>query len=1144
MSELTTFRLSFFDFLDRYPLYSYRDRTGALNILLVGNGQRMLEELLPAVATNGQLLDTALHITLACPNPERSMELLLQNAPWLPHFAALSCAGQTVLENERDDVLCTIAFEGSPLEQDNIAQLDSPCRNCPYILISTGSDEKNAALAQALGEHVCDRPTLIAYVQRKKPAVLPAVRSECTVLVPFGFDGIKTELPKELEKIGLNLHASYAKSADSRCSVRQILSDFYNDEYTYASNIEAAIHVKAKLLSCGIDCSDLDQAAKEFSDRLANDPALLSRLSAVEHNRWVLSKIFAGYRQLQDYDLIYQNGNTTHSTTQKWHTCLLPSDHTGVSVLTEKAWQAAEAGIAPDPKLDPLDRMTLILHQKCKERADACSSTVNSLLKTLRELLAEDLDLSLAASDAFDQLSLSVSELRMHKKSAHSLYQRSWRNLYDQIRTNGGARTSTLVSVMDSLRAETGALVEYVSRKDYKEQDRILCRGIPYALTHVFCPAVMKLLSERMTENIAAIQQMDPDAITFVGIAQTPMEFAQLQNTLSNLKRYTRRYLPESTVRYSILLPIARSGMAGEEREDVVFVPSLERKALANELDSLFPAAPAYIDTTGASPLLIAAALEYADCHSCGVFYSCSGTFQNISRAEELEYPFPKQPFTVGQMFDLSGADTISVESDRITGLENVYRELWNIVSVDSLHWKSLLKKISTQSEEQTSSPQRPAALPDDRMFRFSFAGEGDEVTLQMQPDTLQKLFPLLRRLAKLNYLRDFSTSLTYGATRILRFTVLPGITDVPLFQKEMQRFCNDFDPQTMFFDLNYNNSALLMCGLRYSISLADDTPLYLKCHKDILQKLADIHCIYDLTCDDEQRCSFRLASPEMRHIIEKEGNAAETYVYYTALLECGFDDVENGLYFRHAVGSEMRNEIDVICTGGGGSLFVSVKDRNETALAANDLDYLNMIAYEIRYEAEHFGLNGKAVLAAPALPIYTLSQNGTCVLSAYAKKCRSRGVYLCGKECFQSGMLGRSLTAVLHDTDGSWCEFLRPVRKPAVTTPVAERAFPSKPSPDSFSPAILRFDELKIGQVYYGKVINIDRGLTFVDIGVRGCNKMPLNGAVPLREVSDKYIRNINDVLHVNDILKVKVIALNPSASKFDLSIRQAEKA
>ena len=331
-------------------------------------------------------------------------------------------------------------------------------------------------------------------------------------------------------------------------------------------------------------------------------------------------------------------------------------------------------------------------------------------------------------------------------------------------------------------------------------------------------------------------------------------------------------------------------------------------------------------------------------------------------------------------------------------------------------------------------------------------------------------------------------------------------------------------DPQTMTFSLNYNHKTLQVSGLRCTVSLADDNPAYLKGHKTILQRLTELGGIYDVVYSDPKTCTFRLASQEMRHIMEKAGNLAEAYVYYTALLDCGFDDVENGLSFRHSVGSEIRNEIDVLCTSADRSLFISVKARNEGAFADPDLNYLNMVAYEIRYEAEHFGLNSKAVPAAPALPMFTLAANGTYVLSNYAMKCRSRGVYLCGRECFQSGMLGRTLTAIMNDAVDTWSDFLRPTAAPVA---------------DSIPARIIPFEDLEEGQVYYGKIVGIIAKSAFVEIGVRHKGTV-VNGALFISDIADCYVSDIHDFVQEGDVVKVVVTYIDPQKTQFRVSMKQ----
>ncbi len=1125
MNHFTSFKLSLIRFLDQHPLYRYRNASGALDVLLVGYGSRLLDEIFPMVVTNGQLLDTSLCVTLANTNPSQAMRSVLEKAPYLPHFSAIYYKNTAAYVEELEDKLCTLAFDEVVLDPEHMEYAAEIYCECKFIIISTGVDEKNAAIAEAFGRYMRDDSAIVAYVQRKKPAAALKAASDKVQLIPFGFDTAEPEFSEELEKIGLNLHNSYKKAADNRCSANVVLTEFYHDKYVYISNIEAAIHIKAKLLSCGICCDDLNAAARDFSNAIESDPVLLNRLAAVEHNRWVLSKVFDGYRQIQDYDQIYQNGNTNRSTACKWHTCLVPVDHSGNSFIDEQAWKLVESGCDLPEELDPLDRMTLLIHRKCKERADANTGVVDSLLKTIRDLVCRNTEFSVCLSEAVDQLAFAVSELRMRKKSAISYYQSAWNKLHLQIEKEGGAYASALCAMMDTLRTENGALVEYVSRKDYKDQDRILCRSIPYALTHQFRPNVVKLLSERAVDNVAAIQQLEPGAVTFVGVARSAMELAEREGVIENLKRYFSRYMSETELESFVIVPDKLYVDAKESFKGLVAVPLLECAALAEELHTQLPAVPAYIDVTGADPLLSAAAMAYADRCGCGVFYSRKGVFQNLFRAEELEYPAPKQPFTVKQMFDISGAEITDVGSSRITGLESLYRELWEIAASYRMQWKKF-----------TELPKKMCLLGKDGL---DLPRNGGDVTLQVQQATAQKLVPILQRLAQKGIIKELFGGQLYGTNWSVKFSVLPretnegAVTAASDFQEKLQQCCNVFDPQTMVFGLNRSGSKLYASSLWCELSMektGEDKEDNEKCgvsdhqrSRDMLCKLAELGCIYSLQFDDNNGCKFRFASPEIQAVMEKAGNIAETYVYYTALLDAGFEDVENSFSFQHAVDSKACNEIDVICTNDNRSLFISVKDIGLKKFA-KEQDYLNMVAYEIRYEAEHFGVNSKAALVAPALPMFEWNGvSGKYELSKYMKKCSSRGVYLCGRECFESEMLGRALAGIMHD-DENWYEILVPKTPPLTFDPEHRIAF----------------EDIKKGQRYQGvvKTVLSDKGTVFVDIGVyyKGTAR---DGAMHISEIADRYIDDIDAYVKEGDIVTVRVISVDPEKKRFNLSMK-----
>ena len=78
--------------------------------------------------------------------------------------------------------------------------------------------------------------------------------------------------------------------------------------------------------------------------------------------------------------------------------------------------------------------------------------------------------------------------------------------------------------------------------------------------------------------------------------------------------------------------------------------------------------------------------------------------------------------------------------------------------------------------------------------------------------------------------------------------------------------------------------------------------------------------------------------------------------------------------------------------------------------------------------------------------------------------------------------------------------------------------------------------EDLKVGMILTGTVRNIADFGAFVDINVHQ------DGLVHISEISNKYIRHPSEVLSINDIVKVKVISVDPVSKRIGLSIKQVK--
>lgn len=79
----------------------------------------------------------------------------------------------------------------------------------------------------------------------------------------------------------------------------------------------------------------------------------------------------------------------------------------------------------------------------------------------------------------------------------------------------------------------------------------------------------------------------------------------------------------------------------------------------------------------------------------------------------------------------------------------------------------------------------------------------------------------------------------------------------------------------------------------------------------------------------------------------------------------------------------------------------------------------------------------------------------------------------------------------------------------------------------------VLKFEDLKEGQILNGTVRNVTDFGAFVDVGVKH------DGLVHISEMSNSFVKNPSDVVSVGDIVKVKVIGIDQERQKVKLSMK-----
>ena len=79
--------------------------------------------------------------------------------------------------------------------------------------------------------------------------------------------------------------------------------------------------------------------------------------------------------------------------------------------------------------------------------------------------------------------------------------------------------------------------------------------------------------------------------------------------------------------------------------------------------------------------------------------------------------------------------------------------------------------------------------------------------------------------------------------------------------------------------------------------------------------------------------------------------------------------------------------------------------------------------------------------------------------------------------------------------------------------------------------------EKLEVGAIVEGKVVNLK---PFGAIVILPDNTQ---GLVHISHISTSYVQNVNDYIATGDIVKVKILSIDPTTKKISLSIKEAAK-
>lgn len=1012
---MSDFRLHCYRLLQQYPPVKYRravsDDHYELRILLIGSGRRV-DTVFREILVNGQLLNTDLYLTVLTKDAAKAADTLLAKAAELKNYARVTCDNKEWNVPQTEKIYADIKYLSLGRDESAFARKVSEEKDagCHYAVVSTGKDPKNRDYAEILSS-VFESGDVIAFVQNKKPEENIAANAD---IFAFGF-GKDTNCLEQLENIAYNLHYSYMKASNDRASNQQI-RDTFADPYNFISNLEAAIHIREKLECCGIDTSDSHAAAERFAKLMEKDPSVVNRLAALEHRRWMMEKMLGGFVQLSDLHKIYKGQNvTTHDSSDKWHVCLVPCDET--SEITLDDWKSKKV----NSKLDPLDQMTLRIHAECGRIAEDNRELIEESLAVIRDIAERVFRDNQAILLSMRSLELAISQMWQGKRSAMPIYEGNLQTLLREISAADVSASSNLQRYLDALNDALAPLKEYISCKDYKNQDRLLIRQIPFALTHKKQSVLIKLLAENETDSVFSSCRLEPELTAYVGVVAAHDDYLKLKEQIVNISRFLRMSYPAIAQEYHIIL---RDDLTADHREKIMaiapesirihVVDDISYEGVSRELADIAKDLHAdYIDVTNGRPVL----MMCAPCAGVPIIAHESGSLINILNAPEIRYPVPRKVITVKEMFNLSGAVLVEdSDSSVLSDLSGKYKRLFDI-SKRTPDWSSFCQHVATYYKNQSRNEERLPVL-DSKL-------KAVKRTLTLHTDVAAAMAPVFAKLAEYNYISDLTETRKLPGQRTVSFEIA-GKKNAEDALNMLYKAAAAYTP-TMTYKVTLN-------GQKPTIVYADlsvrdmELPADMKVeYKAVLDRLAANNLLIGYSTDsNQQKYSFQFASKDILSVFQSSGKVLEYYIYYSALLDAHFDDVEMGWHFQHTVSEDSAdNELDIICTRGISSLFISAKNGSQKKIL-NDSNNLKYVIYEISLLADRFGINARPVLAMPEVNQFQI--NASTQVKEFSKEVKAaytRGVYLLGKECFENDVLGRVLDRIADGRD-DWCDFLK----------------------------------------------------------------------------------------------------------------------
>lgn len=972
-----------------------------INVLVLGSGT-FSQKFIDLCLEIGQIPGNKIHITAISDNPERDRAVYLQFRPALNQFVTVNghlahTSGESYAQLDFIPVphatFKAFSCDDMDINKDILESfiLERAIKHTcfQYIFISLGDDTLNQRLSEICVDatDILKNECQVAYVaDRKNEGTLKGI--------PVCVTKRATEhnIDKELYRMALNIHLSW--NGTLNVDMDEAINRFH-ERYNYESSLAFAFSIHYKLACLGIDNSDLFKAAAVFDEKMngkgSND--LLATMAYFEHRRWVIEKLVDGWQAPLDSAgqidyvqclAIGRSMNKTNDIVRGLHPCIVRSTKETPlqeGTFTEKEWDNSKLD-----GLDELDSMSIRLHNVFRHEALEFKEAWpldNGAFKEIREMI---LDADKSVVYAFKRFEMCLKRILEGSKEYSKQYSYYAAAFEDTFNNYPQDVQKKLQSCLQTLKQGFFPVIESNLYRDYKDNDTILIRKIPFILTYKTRPCLAMAFddgrkhggrNDDVFRNVASAMVLNPKQITYLYCFDSYSRTAFLMQKLKAVQNYikSRRMALKIQLLIAIIASLDKKAekrieklkegvlKTGVENLKIIVVSS-ENEAINMLCEELSYVPVDFFD--GATPLFSShfynsiVINKMAKKYPYFEFDSMNKKFKICMNCQHLTFIKDNSFIRVDDMFSLRQATD---HTFNLPDYASDYEKLWAIYSGE---W---MTDDDSPYEHGIANWTRMCNILDQKDFvKISLSSADDHPTdpvICSLPHSCHKSVTyIIRQLVERGFIEANSKvdNIDSDTCRIIvytRWAIKDKIKELFSRPEKLVDHClikveSDINESDSCIRINFDNLDVR------SLDLANkDEWKYNKFVVPLLKKLNHEGFIRNLHWDDEnektKRINFSYISPRIKQLLTKAGEILEIYVYYEALKTGFFDDISSGYEFQWEYG-DIGNELDCVMTKGTRSLMVECKAK--ATIDQNAYHKFNNLA-------EQFGINCTKVIVA-----------------------------------------------------------------------------------------------------------------------------------------------------------------------------------